>query len=494
MQHGRTLAIAALLVGALAPTAAYARTPPPKLTGLRCVPATRAACHPRPQVMIGKQVQLRGTGLKAGMRVSFRWSKGALATKLRRSPTGWVARVPPGTKAGTISVRVTDRAGRRSRAIRLVVLPVPLARRAPGGPLPAPFAGNGMWIWELPKSEGGDVNAIAARAQAAGISTVFVKSSDGPDDAWAQFNPTLVQALHAYGLHVCAWQFVYGADPLGEAAQGASAVAAGADCLVIDAESRYEGRYAQAQQYVAALRAAVGPVYPIGLTSFPYVDYHPGLPYSVFLAPGAAQVNLPQVYWKDIGGSVDAVSARTWAHNRIYGVPIAPLGQTYQSPAPAEIQRFRQVWAAYGAGGLSWWSWQATGPSTWAALAQPPGVAEPLQDPGWPALDKGSKGDEVVWLQEHLVAFSPDVPVDGVFGTSTQQALISLQTSRGLPPSGETDPATWQAVLALPVQPADWVSRGSGARAAAAGAAGRAPASADLPARREEIPPPAQRR
>jgi hypothetical protein len=63
MQHGRTLAIAALVVGALAPTAAaQARTPPPKLTGLRCVPATRAVCHPRPQVMIGKQVQLRGTG------------------------------------------------------------------------------------------------------------------------------------------------------------------------------------------------------------------------------------------------------------------------------------------------------------------------------------------------------------------------------------------------------------------------------------------------
>ena len=99
-----------------------------------------------------------------------------------------------------------------------------------------------------------------------------------------------------------------------------------------------------------------------------------------------------------------------------------------------------------------------------------------------------------MWLQEHLVAFSPTVPVDGIFGTSTEQALMSLQSSRGLPPSGETDAATWQAVLALPVQPADWVSRGSGARAAAATAAGRAPASARLPARREEIPPPGQRR
>jgi hypothetical protein len=75
-----------------------------------------------------------------------------------------------------------------------------------------------MWIWELAKSEGGDVNAIAARAHAAGIGTVFVKSSDGPDDVWPQVNPALVQALHAYGLHACAWQFVYGADPLGEAA------------------------------------------------------------------------------------------------------------------------------------------------------------------------------------------------------------------------------------------------------------------------------------
>jgi hypothetical protein len=207
----------------------------------------------------------------------------------------------------------------------------------------------------------------------------------------------------------------------------------------------------------------------------------------------SAQVNVPEVYWTDIGGSVDAVSARTWAHNRIYGVPIAPLGQTDQSPAPAEIQRFRQVWAAYGAGGPSWWSWQATGASMWAALAQAPGAAEPLADPGWPRSTKGAKGDDVVGLQEHLIAFSPDVPVDGMFGTATRQALMGLQTSRGLPASGETDAATLQAVLALPVQPGVWVSRGSGPRAAAA-AGRRPPASARLPARREEIPPPAQRR
>src|SRR3954453_7167599 len=454
------LASASLLAAGLAPAGAEGRTRAPVLTGLRCVPATKASCRARPQVQVGKQVALRGRGFKVGMRVSFRWSRGALATKLRRSKAGWVVRVPVGVKPGTISVRVTDRAGRRSRVIRLVVLPQPVVRPLPSGngTLPPIFRGDGMWIWEVPKSSGGNVTAIGLKALAAGIETVFVKSSDGATP-WAQFSPELVQALHAQGLRACAWQFVYGANPGAEAAQGARAVQTGADCLVIDAESAYQGRYAQAQQYVAALRAAIGPAYPVGLTTFPYVDFHPRLPYSVFLAPGAAQANLPQVYWKAIGGSVDAVSAKTFAHNRLYGAPIAPLGQTYQSPAPAELQRFRQVWASYGAGGLSWWSWQASPEYAWETLAAPAPAPVALADPGWPVLAVKSKGDEVIWLQQNLASAVPTLPINGTFGPETVQALAAVQASRGLPATGQTDPATWQAVLALPPTPVDWVSR-----------------------------------
>jgi hypothetical protein len=453
------VALAGLLAGGIAPPGAAARTRPPVLTGLRCVPVSKAQCRARPQVEIGKQVQLRGRNFKAGMRVSFRWSRGALATKLRRSKPGWVVRVPVGTKPGTISVRVSDRGGRHSRVIRLVVLPQRVVRApAGGGNLPATFRGDGMWIWQLPKSSGGDPIAIGLQARAAGIETVFVKSSDGVTP-WAQFSPSLIAALHGQGLRVCAWQFVYGDDPAGEAAQGAAAVVNGADCLVIDAESSYEGKYAQAQQYLGALRTAIGPGYPLGFTSFPYVDFHPRLPYSVFLGPGGAQANLPQVYWKAIGGTVDAVSAKTFAHNRLYGAPIAPLGQTYQSPTPEELQRFRQVWASYGVGGLSWWSWQASPPAAWNTLAAPvPGLVA-LPDPGWPVLDTGSKGDEVIWLQEHLASFSPTLPINGTFGAATAQTLAAFQASRGLPPSAETDPVTWQAVLSLPVTQVDWTAR-----------------------------------
>jgi hypothetical protein len=454
--------VLAVLIAALAPAGpAEARKRAPELTRIRCVPATTPTCRTGVTVTIGRQLQFSGRRISRGMRVSFRWPRGALATRMQRTRVGYVARVPAGTRAGRVSVTVSDRAGRRSNARRITVsAPPQVSPPVAPGTVPDAFRGNGMWIWELSRSEGGNVAAIAARARAAGISTVFVKSSDGPASRWAQFSPELVAALHANGLRACAWQFVYGNDPIAEASLGADAIADGADCLVVDAETQYEGKYASAQRYMTALRATVGPGYPIGLTSFPYTDYHPRLPYSVFLGPGGAQVNLPQVYWKDIGGTVDAVSGHTLAHNRSYGVPIAPLGQTYDDPAPEDVARFRSLWAAYGSAGLSWWSWQATGEEEWAMLAAPViPLAFPPPDPGWPTLARGNKGDQVVWLQQHLASFDPAVTVTSSFDTATDTALRNFQTARGLPATGSTDALTWQAVLALAVQPVDWTQR-----------------------------------
>ena len=77
------------------------------------------------------------------------------------------------------------------------------------------------------------------------------------------------------------------------------------------------------------LRTLIGANFPVALAGFPYVDYHPAFPYSVFLGPGGAQFNTPQMYWLDIGTSVDAVYAHTLSFNRVYGRTIIPLGQTY---------------------------------------------------------------------------------------------------------------------------------------------------------------------
>src|SRR3954471_2479056 len=207
--------------------------------------------------------------------------------------------------------------------------PITAAEPAPGG---SAFKGDGMWIWYVKQSSGGTVKSIVARAKKSGIETVFIKSSDGRN-YWSQFNTGFLKALKAKGLKVCGWQYVYGRNPNIEADNGARAKKAGADCLVIDAESEYEGKYAAASTYMTRLRKLPGKRFPIGLAGFPYVDYHPAYPYSVFLGQGGAQFNVPQMYWNAIGVSVDFIFHHTYLYNAIYSRPIAPLGQTYQSPS-----------------------------------------------------------------------------------------------------------------------------------------------------------------
>ena len=365
------------------------------------------------------------------------------------------------------------------------------ARTRPGS---NPLAGRAMWIWELPFTLGGNVSAIASSAHQYGIGTLLIKSSDGTD-LWSQFSPQLVATLHADGLRVCAWQYVYGNHPVTEAYMGAAAVKAGADCLVIDAESEYEGKYIAAQTYIQRLRGLIGARFPVALASFPYVDFHPGFPYSVFLGPGGAQYNAPQMYWRDIGTTVDSVFAHTYSYNRIYGRPIFPLGQVYSQPPPHQVVRFRQLSRIYGAAGLSWWDWQESTGSEFTALSRPAGtLAGYTPYAPMASLGSGAQGDMVVWAQEHLISAGYAVGVDGGFGPTTLTAVQAFQTAHGLTPDGVIGTETWQALLRYRPAPIAWAAKTHARRAAAATASRSAaarvapvPKSASRPAKRDEI-------
>jgi peptidoglycan hydrolase-like protein with peptidoglycan-binding domain len=345
-----------------------------------------------------------------------------------------------------------------------------------------------MWIWYVSRSEGGSAPAIITRAHAAGVGTLIVKSGDGTN-YWSQFNRRLVEELQAGGLHVCAWQYVYGTDPVGEADTAARAVRAGAQCLIIDAEAEYEGRYASAASYLHELRRLVGNTYPLGLASFPYADYHPAFPYSVFLGPGGAQFDMPQMYWLEIGADAAMVFRHTYTENRIYRRPIYPLGQTFGSPSAEEVLLFRGLALRYGALGISWWDYAWTSADGyWAAVSglYTPAGAPPL---GYPVLGEGSRGDAVLWVQEHLAREFPALGTDGIFGPLTVSLLGAFQARHRLRVTGATDTATWQALLHLRPVVTAWsasasrVDRNAGIRRR--GAVG--PRSASLPPRRDEI-------
>jgi Putative peptidoglycan binding domain len=351
-----------------------------------------------------------------------------------------------------------------------------------------------MWIWYVSRSEGGSTARILARAHRSGIGTVYIKAGDG-SGIWSQFSTPLVQALHQGGLDVCAWQFVYADAPIAEAKVGAAAVAKGADCLVIDAESQYEGKYAAAETYIRALRARIASSFPVSLAGFPYVDYHPAFPYSVFFGPGGAGYNQPQMYWKAIGTSVRTVFEHTYVFNRLWGHPIYPLGQTYESPGRGAIEQFRSFAQSYG-GAPSWWDWQETNSRTWGALGTTPAGPVAGYHPvvSQPVLRRGSRGDLVVWAQEHLrSAGQPGLAVTGVFGNPTYTAVRTFQSARGLRADGVIGDSTWSALLDFSPAQMHWAGRAGASSAgatisrAAAISASR-PRSASLPAKAYEIP------
>jgi hypothetical protein len=308
------------------------------------------------------------------------------------------------------------------------------------------LTGTGVWIWHVAKSDGGAPQAIAARAQAANVSTLIIKAAHGPA-SWPQFSPPLIAALKTSGLRVCAYQRLLGRRPLAEAAAAVRAVRSGADCFVIDAESELEGRYAQARAYVAALRGAVGPAYPIALTSFPYADVHQRFPYSVFLGPGGAQFNLPQIYWKALRAPVAAAFARTYLYNALYGRPIRPLGQLWSRPPPAQVLAFRELALSYGAEGLSWWNWEQAQPTAWPTLVAPltGGLAAA---PAYPTVRRGARGDMVLWAKDRLRRIGRLPSPGNVFDLAMQIDLVAVQTAAGIAPTGLLDAPTWSYLLA----------------------------------------------
>lgn len=77
-----------------------------------------------------------------------------------------------------------------------------------------------------------------------------------------------------------------------------------------------------------------------------------------------------------------------------------------------------------------------------------------------PTLRSGSKGGPVKGLQNALQARSYDPgPIDGVFGSVTENAVSDFQRDYGLTADGVVGPITWQALDVYVVQSGDTLSK-----------------------------------
>lgn len=342
--------------------------------------------------------------------------------------------------------------------------PAPADRTIPAqrGALPV---GKGMWIWLADQVEGGNPEAIVARAREVGLTHLYVRTASRADGFYAgPFLDRLLPAAHAANIRVYAWDFPYLHNVDADVARAVEAITYltpdghRVDGYTADIELRSMGvniTPQTARHFGVALRRAVGPNYPLiacvptpgpRLTQYPFADLVQSF-----------DAIAPMVYW--LGRNPADLLAGAIRDLAVYGKPILPVGQAYDGgaeggppgvPPREELIRFMQSGDQVGAAGVSWWSWQHADQEAWDAIRDAAEFRLPTGDPA--SFTPG----QIKAYQTLLTSLGFPAPIDGVWSGATQGAVKGYQRAARLPANGVIDDATRTILLtpfAPPVQP-----------------------------------------
>ena len=244
-----------------------------------------------------------------------------------------------------------------------------------------PLVGKGFFIWQINNTEGGNVNSIANLADQAKYTHVLVKIADGVysynvNSSGVDLVPPLVQALHAKGIQVWGWHYVYGDGPNDEANKAIQRIRqTHIDGYVIDAEGEYKdpGKDQSARTFMSRLRSSF-PSFPIALCSYRYPSYHPQLPWEEFLE--RCDYNMPQVYWIGAHNPTDQLRRSVDEFRAMSPFrPIIPVGAAFQSgswkPTSADMTDFLQTTKSLNLSAANFWEWahcRANLPTIWNTI------------------------------------------------------------------------------------------------------------------------------
>mgnify|MGYP001080204015 FL=1 len=243
--------------------------------------------------------------------------------------------------------------------------------------------GKGMFIWKVPRVEGGNPKAVAAVAKGAGLTHVLLKIANGPHiyhGTWndlTDYTTPLVNELRAQGIKVWGWHYVYGDDPVGEANVAIRRINQyNLDGYAIDAEAEYkkDGRKAAAKIFMSRLRSAL-PALDIALSSYRFPRWHPQLPWSEFLS--GCTYNMPQVYWMKANNPAEQLTRCVQEFQAISpSRPIIPTGAAYSEmgwqPTSAEVLSFLKAAKSLHLPAVNFWEWydarSGSMPNVWEAI------------------------------------------------------------------------------------------------------------------------------
>ena len=192
-----------------------------------------------------------------------------------------------------------------------------------------------MWIWYMSASDGGNLAAIAAQAHAAGVTTLFVKSSDGSTNYWSQFSPQLVAEAaraRAEGVRVAVRLRV---EPGG---RGGTRRAGGGRRRGLPGDRRRvrvrRPVRGGADLYRRPCARKIGPSYPLGWRRSRTSTTTRRFPTRSSSARTARSSTRRRCTGRTSARPSTRVYVNTYDQNRVYGRPIVPLGQTYGGRQP----------------------------------------------------------------------------------------------------------------------------------------------------------------
>lgn len=229
--------------------------------------------------------------------------------------------------------------------------------------------GKGYYVWQLPKCDGADPQAIAKRALAAGLSHVLIKIADGAAkkynynyDTKVDLIPPVVAALREVGISIWGWHYVRGEEPEAEAKLAVHRTRElGLDGYVIDAEGEYKkpGRKEAAKVFMRDVRAGLSDI-PIALSSYRFPRGHRAFPFSEFL--DGCDYAMPQVYFEQAHNPEQQLEICVDQYMGLRPArPVIPTAPTYASPIwrpkPEEIQNFFARAKSLGLSAANAWSW-----------------------------------------------------------------------------------------------------------------------------------------
>jgi hypothetical protein len=403
---------------------------------------------------------------------------GMIAALMPRSPVqgtdiglvalGAVSKLPPAARAtvpkpattAPARARAKTDAGWRAHAPGPNQPTVPAAK----GALPV---GKGMWLYNPVRSNGGVPLDIVHRAQAVGLTHLFVRVGSSHDGFYAQdFLNRLLPVAHANGIRVYGWDFPYLDDWSADVARAVAAITyrtpdgQALDGFTADIETRSEGVNITpdtGRAYGILLRQRVGNDYPlIATVPRPSPQLH-GFPFAEVVEHFDAIA--PMIYWLNREPGLDTAGAFLALQG--FHKPIMPVGQAYDGgpeggrpgvPPPAELERFMQVSSDYGAPAVSFWSWQAADQPAWDTIR----AAGLFTLPVTPPAPASMLPYQIRSYQTLLTSLGFPVPITGAWDPATVAAVSAYQKAARLPITGSIDLVTRDFLLhpfAPPIRP-----------------------------------------